>query len=229
MRRLRASRVLSLVVLTALAAPPRTAHADGVDGAKLLRLLGPRAQQAFAPAGAPGIGALVRLPPGTRATDVGLLPVAPGLGRLYGRPATLLAFADAHPGLPMEVVPPLHALLNTAGSFVEATTATARGLDGTGALVGVADTGLDVTHADFLDAKGQTRVAWLLDLSAASPEAACAALDVVLAAAADACAGSAQARGVALRLPAIGPTLPSGAIVPVPAIVRASVDPRTSA
>jgi subtilisin family serine protease len=167
MRRLLPSRVLSLVVLTAFAASPRPAHADGVDGAKLLRLLGPRAQQAFAPAGAPGIGALVRLPPGTRATEVGLLPVAPGLGRLYGPPTTLLAFADAHPGLPMEVVPPLHALLNTAGSFVEATTATARGLDGTGALVGVADTGLDVTHADFLDAKGQSRVAWLLDLSAA--------------------------------------------------------------
>ncbi len=155
---------LALLVLTALA--PRSGHAAGVDGAALLRMLGPRAQQAFAPTGAPGVGALVRLPAGTRASDVGLLPVAPGLARLYGPPSTLLAFADAHPGLPMEVVPPLHALLDTAGRFVQATGATMRGLDGTGALVGVADTGLDVTHADFLDAQGHSRVAWLIDLSA---------------------------------------------------------------
>jgi subtilisin family serine protease len=162
----RPSHLVALASLTLLSTVPRLAHADGVDGAALLRMLGPRAQQAFAPTGAPGVGALVRLPSGTRASDVGLLPAAPGLARLYGTPAKLLAFADAHPGLPMEVVPPLHALLDTAGVFVEATTATARGLDGTGALVGVADTGLDVTHADFLDAQGHSRVKWLLDLSA---------------------------------------------------------------
>jgi subtilisin family serine protease len=104
------------------------------------------------------------LPAGTSAADVGLAPAAPGLGRLYGPPSRLLAFADAHPGLLMEVVPPLHTLLDTAAQFVEATTATARGLDGTGALVGVADTGLDVTHADFIE-QGHSRVAWLLDLS----------------------------------------------------------------
>jgi subtilisin family serine protease len=160
------SRLAPLVSLALTALLPRMAHAAGVDGAALLRMLGPRAQQAFAPAGAPGVGALVRLPAGTRASDVGLLPAGPGIARLYGTPAKLLAFADAHPGLPMEVVPPLHALLDTAGLFVEASTATARGLDGTGALVGVADTGLDVTHADFLDAQGHSRVAWLIDLSA---------------------------------------------------------------
>ena len=40
-------------------------------------------------------------------------------------------------------------------------------VDGTGAVVGIADTGVDVTHPDFLDAQGHTRVAWLLDLSSA--------------------------------------------------------------
>lgn len=151
------------LALLASAAPP--ASAAGVDGAALVRVLGPRAQKVFAPPGAPGIGALVRLPSGTTAADVGLAPAAPGLARLYGSPAQLLAFADAHPGLPMEVVPPLRTLLDTAAHFVEATTATAQGLDGNGALVGVADTGLDVTHADFIDADGHSRVAWLLDLS----------------------------------------------------------------
>jgi signal transduction histidine kinase len=46
----------------------------------------------------------------------------------------------------------------------------------------------------------------LLDLSAGAPQPACAALEVVLAGAADACAASAQSRGVAVRLPALGPT-----------------------
>jgi subtilisin family serine protease len=149
----------------AIAGYARGAAADGIDGAALLRALGPRAQEAFAPRGAPGIGALVRLPAGTSAEALGLAPAAPGLGRLYGSAPQLLAFADAHPGLGLEVAPPAHLLLDTAGAFVRADTATSRSLDGSGALVGVADTGLDVTHGDFLDAQGHTRVAWMIDLS----------------------------------------------------------------
>ncbi len=164
MGRPRLAGLRSSLSLVLLASAVRPALAAGVDGAALVRVLGPRAQQVFGTPGAPGIGALVRLPPGTTAADVGLAPAAPGLARLYGPPSRLLAFADAHPGLPMEVVPPLHTLLDTAAKYVEATTATERSLDGTGALVGVADTGLDVTHADFIDAHG-SRVAWLLDLS----------------------------------------------------------------
>lgn len=142
------------------------ARADGgVDGAALLRLLGPRAEDAFAPRGAPGVGALVRLPAGVHAADVGLREAAPGIGRLYGPPAQLIAFAGAHPNLTLDVPAPLHLLLDTAGPYVEATAATKRGLDGNGAIVGIADTGLDVTHPDFLDAQGRSRVAWLLDLS----------------------------------------------------------------
>lgn len=128
-------------------------------------MMGPRARDAFAPRGAPGVGALVRLPDGVRAADVGLLEAAPGIGRLYGSPAALLGFADAHPTLTLEVAPPLRLLLDTAGRYVGATQATAQGLDGTGALVGIADTGVDVTHPDFIDSNGNTRVAWLLDLS----------------------------------------------------------------
>ena len=160
----------SLACGAALIAWGQAARADGIDGAALLRLLGPRAQAAFAPPGAPGIGALIRLPPGVQARDVGLGEAAPGLGRLYGPPAKLLAFADAHPDLPMQVAPAVRALLDTAGQWVEATTATARGLDGTGALVGLADTGVDVTHEDFIEFVNggpHTRIAWYLDLSAA--------------------------------------------------------------
>jgi subtilisin family serine protease len=156
-----------LAATLALASASRAAFAQHPDGAALVRLLGARAQQAFAPPGSPGIGALVTLPPGTRASDVGLVQAAPGFARLWGPPATILAFADAHPGLPIEVAPPLHLLLDTARTYVTSDLANTSGLDGTGVLVGVADTGVDVTHPDFLDAQGHTRVAWLLDLSAA--------------------------------------------------------------
>jgi subtilisin family serine protease len=140
------------------------------DGATLVRLLGPRAIDAFSVPGTRrprDLGACVRLPTGVRAGDVGLAELSPGFARLRGSPERLLAFADAHPTLEVEVTPPLHTLLNNASAYVFAQEAIARGLDGTGALVAVADTGLDVLHPDFLDAQGHTRVAWLLDLSSA--------------------------------------------------------------
>jgi subtilisin family serine protease len=162
------SRRLSWLVLAVLGVPafPSRANAEHPDGAALVRLLGPRALQAFAPHGSPGMGALVTLPPGVQATDLGLTQAAPGLARLWGSPSRILSFADAHPGLSIEVSPPLRPLLDQARGFVAAGLANDSGMDGTGALVGVADTGLDVTHPDFIDENGNTRVAWLLDLSA---------------------------------------------------------------
>jgi subtilisin family serine protease len=149
------------VVRPALAAPP----ASGRPGVGIVRALGPNALAAFAPRGAPGMGALVRLPAGVRAADWGLTQAAPGIASFWGQPSGLLAFAAAHPSAGIEVNPPLRPLLDTALGFVDGSKAQEAGLDGTGVAVGVADTGLDVTHGDFLDATGHTRVAWLLDLS----------------------------------------------------------------
>jgi hypothetical protein len=165
------SAVLGLVAALLWTAPARAQSVRGhwpmPDGAALVRLLGPRATDAFTVRGSASseIRGRVVLPAGVRASDVGLRELVPGLARLSGSPASIVAFADAHPDLPIEVTPPLHTLLNNASVFVLANQAIAQGLDGTGVLVGVADTGLDVTHPDFLDAQGHTRVAWLLDLS----------------------------------------------------------------
>ncbi len=160
--------VAALLWAAPAGAQPARSHWPMPDGAALVRLLGPRATDAFTVPGAASrdIRGRVVLPAGMRASDLGLPEIVPGLARLSGSPAAFAAFADAHPDLPIEVTPPLHTLLNNASAFVFANEAIAQGLDGTGVVVGVADTGLDVTHPDFLDAQGHTRVAWLLDLSA---------------------------------------------------------------
>lgn len=165
---MRARRLLvSLAALAVVASPVRTVLGQHPEGPGILRLMGGRAREAFAPRASPGVGALVTLPPGVRAGDVGLQQAAPGFARLWGPPERIVAFADAHPGMHVEVAPPLHLLLDSATTFVASSVANDSGLDGSGVLVGIADTGLDVTHPDFLDDQGHTRVAWLLDLSAA--------------------------------------------------------------
>jgi subtilisin family serine protease len=163
---MRSRRVFLPLACCALLGSAPPARAQTVDGAAIVRLLGPRAHDALAPRGSGGIGALVRLPSGVRAADVGLRDAAPGFGRLFGSAGVLLEFADAHPGLTLEVAPPLHPLLDTAATYIGSRIANESGLDGSGIAVGIADLGIDVTHPDFLDAQGKTRVAWMLDVGA---------------------------------------------------------------
>lgn len=146
----------------ALAVPP---HANvGAAGPGLLRLLGPEATTLFAPtSGAPS--ALVKLPAGVPASAYGLEAVAPQIGRIRGSRESLLAFAEAHPLLALEISPPLHLLNDKVGTLIRAREAHVAGLTGRGVLVGVADTGIDTTHPDFLDDAGKSRVRWILDLS----------------------------------------------------------------
>ncbi|MEO7110504.1 MAG: S8 family serine peptidase [Polyangiaceae bacterium] len=149
----------------AFADPPKTSFPNG---AEVLRILGPQARLALAPKMIGPMGALVALPNGVTAASLGARQVAPGIGELRGEPTDLLGFANVHPDLHLEISPPLHLLMDQAGQWTHAIYARKKyGLDGTGTLVGVADTGIDITHPDFLDASGKTRVAWLLDLSLA--------------------------------------------------------------
>src|SRR5258706_10375687 len=100
----------------ALGAPP-PAWNGHPDGAAIVRVLGARATKALAPTSRT-IGALVAIPPGQTAAGLGVEPFAPGIGRLHATPDRLLAFADAHPGVQLEVSPPLRALMPEAKKWV---------------------------------------------------------------------------------------------------------------
>lgn len=173
--------VLASALMVALAVLARPAHAapttspsgasapvrvvGRANGPSLLRALGPRAAETLAPSTGL-VGALVALPRGKKAEDYGLEPVVPGVGRMRAPPARIEAFGFAHPELRVEVAPPVRTLLDRTGNWVNATLARkVRGVDGRGVMLGVADTGLDVTHPEMRDANGRSRVRWMLDLS----------------------------------------------------------------
>ena len=143
-----------------------SAAAQAPSGVGLVRVLGPHAAQVLAPVSG-RVGALVAIPDGHSAAEYGLSALQPGIGRLRGSPEDILAFGAAHPELPVEVMPPLHTLLMNAGIWTRSGLARSlRGIDGTGAAVGIVDTGIDPTLADFHDpTTKKSRIAWVLDLS----------------------------------------------------------------
>jgi subtilisin family serine protease len=152
-------------LLAALFLLTSPALAGSPDGAGVLRVMGASAEPVLAP-GSGKIGALVALPPGIAAASLGLDPIAPGIGRMRASAAAIIAFADAHPDLHVEVAPPIHLLMDRANGAVRSNFARVdRGANGEGTLIGIVDTGIDVTHPDFKDDQGNTRIAWLLDLS----------------------------------------------------------------
>lgn len=140
-----------------------SARADTPNGPALLRVLGDGAEATLAP-GSGVVSGLVELPAGASAASLGLREAAPGIAWLTGRRA-ILAFAAAHPRVRVEVAPALHLLNDRVGLYTRSRAANLRGADGAGTLIGVADTGADLTHPDFLAADGTTRVEWMLDLS----------------------------------------------------------------
>src|SRR5579859_3217133 len=82
----RAHVVLLAGTLASCAAAPAWAASGAAgpapDGAALVRLLGSHATRTFSSPQSPAIGALVRLPAGTSASDMGLREASPGIARL---------------------------------------------------------------------------------------------------------------------------------------------------
>lgn len=110
------------------------------------------------------IPVLVPLPEGVDARSLGLLPVAPGFGTIRLAPGDVGSFAAAHPELALLTGPPRKPLLDRSSAWirVQQYRSEVKDADGRGVIVGIVDTGLDVTHPDFRDASGKTRIAWML-------------------------------------------------------------------
>ena len=119
--------------------------------------------EAFRASGGVGLAALVRLPLSVDARAHGLRPLIPGWAAVESDLATL---ADLPSVLPASWAPPLHVQLDRASVWTGAAEARDRtNSGGQGAVIGIVDTGLDVSHPDLRDVDGGSRVAWYLDFS----------------------------------------------------------------
>lgn len=108
----------------------------------------------------------VKLRPGESASSLGLLEVAPGIGAKWVDPTDLDSFLEKQKERRPWVTPPLRLLSDVAGeSWTHAHAAHAKGRKGKGVVIGIMDTGIDLTHPDLRTEQGETRVAWLLDLA----------------------------------------------------------------
>ena len=169
---MRALRLFAMTASTALLLGSASASAEGP--ASLIKLLRPSITKGGTPFSAasrrhpladPGgrIPVMVSLPNGWDPGGFGLLPLAPGVGTIRLAPDEVEIFAASNPGFVVRVSPPRRPLLDVSKNWTKATSYRDQtGTDGTGVVVGVIDTGIDVTHPDFRDKNGKTRIAWLL-------------------------------------------------------------------
>ncbi|NUO49842.1 MAG: S8 family serine peptidase, partial [Polyangiaceae bacterium] len=108
----------------------------------------------------------VVLPPGESAERHGMFEVAPGIGSIRLSPLDLETFAANEPDLQLFVGPGTRPQLDKVNTWL-GTADLRAGLPpgtgfGRGVVVGVIDTGIDVTHPAFRNEDGTTRIRWLM-------------------------------------------------------------------
>ena len=80
--------------------------------------------------------------------------------------ARIFALAEEHPTWKFDWAPPRHVLLDRIEGWVHARSVREQThTSGRGVVVGIVDTGVELSHRDLRTAAGKTRVAWLLDIS----------------------------------------------------------------
>ncbi|HTM45953.1 MAG TPA: S8 family serine peptidase, partial [Polyangiaceae bacterium] len=100
--------------------------------------------------------------PGTR----GLIPLTEHFSGFRVAPQDFDQAADELTGLSLSWSPPRHLLLDKAMQWTRLSDVHQQpNGTGQGVVVGIVDTGVDLTHPDLRNADGTTRIAWLMDLS----------------------------------------------------------------
>lgn len=85
---------------------------------------------------------------------------------LWLAPDELGTFTSDHPELKLHWAPPRYVQMDEAAKWIHSPEfRNTTGLTGKGVVVGIVDTGLDVTHGDLRDEDGKSRVRYLFDFS----------------------------------------------------------------
>ena len=125
---------------------------------------GVRAGIASGVLGRPELSAIVELPEGEQTSDVQRVGTHFGVAR--GSLADLTALGVAHPAWRLTWSAPLRPLLDRVAMWTGAPTfRNTTGLTGRDALVGIVDTGADITHPDLQNEDGSTRIVYFIDYS----------------------------------------------------------------